>query len=342
MAYSEQTATDIDQIPALIAAFATARGWTVSGTTLTRPGGGRSFEVTSVKDATKASQHRLVVTDTADTTRLTWTSLPQVNGADYANPVILTPTKIHLFGNDTPWDEEGAVAPWIACVIECGYNHYRHVYIGNMVKIGNYTGGEIISANYFAQYWVGSPNNIAFGSDYHRYLFSAHNDAGYNSSQSPQGKSSGGVNIVHADNPVPYRYFDGPTGNTAMEDFTGVEVFGGAQDGINAGLVRRGVSDFAGAAILVPVNLFVPDGNNDVDFRIRPIGFAPGVRMVDLRDHQSGESIAVGNRNWRVFGEFQRNPAQYVNRNGYLGAPGYWWQEETSYYLGLAYPETDV
>ena len=334
MAYSEQVATSVLDIPALIAGFAQARGWSVSGATITRPGGGRSFEITASIAGTNNREHRVFIKDTAaPTARGAWCQMPWVDGTS-GNPFVLTPTKVHLFGNDDPWDE----APWIAAVIECGYNHYRHVYIGNIAKIGNYTGGEVISANTFRASTTGSRGTWYYESDYNQYLFSCRHER-----DGAALDSVGGANIVHADNATPWRIFNGPSGTNAYRNFTGNEILGGAMDAINSGLVRRGISDYAGSNILVPVNLYVPDSTNfGDDVRFRPVGFVPGVRMIDMRGMEPGESIQVGNDNWRVFPEFSKRTVESI---GYGtdrpdgGAGGFYPPYETSYYVGLAYPE---
>lgn len=333
MAYSEQTATVITDIPALISAFAEARGWTRSGNTITRPGGGRSFTISATIGGTNNREHRLFVTDNAAAARRCWTQLPWVDGVS-GNPFVLVPTKVHLFGNDDPWDEE----PWIAAVIECGYNHYRHVYIGNIAKLGNYTGGEIICANLFQFTYSGGSGSVSYESDNNQYLFSARHER-----TSAANDAVGGANIVHADNANPWRIFNGPASTNSGTSFNGTEILGGAMDAINSGLVRRGLSDFAGSNILVPVNLYVPDSTNfGSDVRFRPVGFCPGVRMVDMRGLEPGESIQVGNQDWRVFPEFSKRSAQsigYGTSRPDGGAGGYYPPYETSYMVGLAYPE---
>lgn len=353
MTYSVQTASDMNDIPALIAAFAAARGWTVNDLTITRPGGGRAFTLYADKTNPtvngRNSPHRVGVRDSllpAD--RFTWVSAPQIGGT--WNPAApLAPTKLHLFGNDAPYDEEGQVAPWIGVVIEFGYNHYRHLYLGNMVKFGDYEGGEVISGNYFrqsnTQYWETS---VSFNDSFHKYLFCSgiytSNPGAPEGANMPVLKGGGGVNIEHPDNAVPWRRF----GSQYMEDnnfvrnLKGDVVLGGIKDvGLSGGLLYRGVSDYAGADILIPYNLIVPDGTKGADYRLRPIGFPAGPRAIDMRNIQSEASISVGNRNWRVFGEFQRNIRTTVSKNGLDGLAGTSWDEETSYYVGVAYPETD-
>jgi hypothetical protein len=335
MAYSEQVATAITDIPALIAAFANTRGWTVAGTTLTSPSGTRSFEITASIGGTNNRDHRIFITDTVTATRRAWTDLPWVDGTD-GNPTVLTPTKVHLFGNDTPY----APAAFIACVIECGYNNYRHLYIGEMVKVGNYTGGEVICANYFNKSYTGfTGGSYDWYSTANKFLFSAHHNAG----NGPTGADAGGINMVHADNDVPYRYFDGPAGLNAGTSMTGVEVFGGIMDSINSGLVYHGLSDYAGAAILTPFNLFVPDSDNvGSNLRIRPVGYPAGPRMVNMESLEPGETIDVGGDNWKVFPEFRKSfetLIKYGTSRDDGGAGGYYPVRESSYLVGIAYPE---
>lgn len=335
MAYLEQTTTTVTDIPALIASFALARGWTVSGTTITRPGGGKSFEITASIGGTNNRDHLVYVKDTANpTVNQVWTAMPWINGV-YLNPLVQTPTKIHLLGN------EGAFAPepWIACIIECGYNMYRHIYIGNVVKAGNYTGGELISANMYSRNLryslaVGSDS---FGGDapVHRYLFSARYDTG----GLPDSVGMGGVNIVHADNAAPFRMFKGPTGPYVQIQFDGEGVIGGNADDVSAGLVARGLSDYAGSNILVPVNLFAPDSSQiEEDIKFRPIGYAAGVRMINVSGINPGDSITIGSKIWRVFPEFSRQ-TETSTPYGASNPLGFYYPFETSYMVGLAYEE---
>ena len=329
MAYNEQIATTVGEVASAILAFATDRGWSVSGNQITRPGGGLPVTVTS--NSNGSTQTVSVSLGVGQSARA---QLPLTGGTrESGNPV--QPTKVHLFGNDAPWAEE----PWIAAVIECGYNSYRHIYIGNMEKLGSYTGGEVISTNGYRDSYAGSNGGFtSFVSSNLRYLFSARNQHA-NSSE-----TCGGVNIAHPDNLTTWRKFRGPYLSTEKSSFSGSEVLGGHSDSINSGLLRRSASDFAGSNVLIPVNLFVPDSiNNYDDVRFRPIGHCPGVRLADMRDYDPGQSVQVGNVNWRVFPEFSKQ--QYTSTNYGTsksggGAANYHPDTETSYMLGLAYPET--
>lgn len=345
MAYSEQITTTVTDIPALIASFALARGWSVSGTTITRPGGGKSFEITASIGGTNNRDHLVYVKDTAaPTANYVYTAMPWFNGT-YLNPVVQTPTKVHLLGND-PVGSPGVYEPepWIACIIECGYNLYRHIYIGNMVKAGDYTGGEVISANMFnrdLRYSSATGTDTygftsTSGAPAHRYLFSAR----FGTNGIPAGAGNGGVNVVHADNDTPFRIFDGPIETYAQNGFTGVSVFGGNADNVASGLVAKGLSDYAGSNILVPVNLFAPDSDLiGANVKFRPLGYVAGVRMINVSGINPGDAILVGSKTWRVFPEFSRQ-TETTMPYGAANPDGFYYPYETSYMIGLAYEES--
>ena len=281
MSYAQQTITDISEVPAAIATFAQARGWGKTGNVITRPGvypGGEpaamDIELAYLKNANGPRRHRIIVRDpAAAAVRWSWTSLPELGGADYNSGSVLTPTKLHLFGNDDPWDEEtpgGVPHPWIAAVIECGYNHYRHVFIGNMVRAGNYGGGEVFCTNHFGQeVYNDTQPSEEFNGTSQKYLFEANCQASRGNGPGWNDNATGGVRVVHADNPVPWRRFQltNPRTNQTMLYLPNNCAFGGMGDGPNDGLLKRGMSEFAGAEILTPFNLFAPNGADGADSR---------------------------------------------------------------------------
>lgn len=340
MAYLEQTVTTFSLIPDAMLAFAEARGWTRAGAKITRPGGGIGFTI-----ATKPPRgnSKTVLEVLGDNGKSCWTSSPQDNAAGNGNPY--APTKVHCFGNDSPWDEEGKVAPWLAFVIEFGYNRYRHVYIGNMVKLGDYTGGECISANFWGQYAHVNAGSVTYNDSLHRYLFSAMTrpSRGEGDDKAPMNSGSGGVQLLHADNPNTWRDFtiDANGSNDVMRDLNGQDVFGGIQDGINAAMQCVGFADYAGAAALIPVNLFgsEPGLAGTQNYRIRPFGFPAGARMINMKNLNPGEQFLIGNRAYRAFPEFKRSQITTFTRTA--GATQSGWSDEGSLMAGYAYPETD-
>ena len=326
--YSEIAAAIVTDLPGIVRSFATSAGWTVSGIGIQAPGGGIMWDIKA--EVQPNGNHAFWIEDRAlPLERMTITRLPKLQGVLNA-PVVLNPTKIHLFANTTPYMIGAQACPYIAGVIECGFNYYRHFYIGKMYKYGNYTGGDIIASNMFS--WEMSGNtSVSFQSDDNKRLFgAAHNHSGANAAQ------SGGVLVEHVDCAVPWKRFFGPSNTQGLGSMGDTTVFGGYGDGPNDGLVRRAVANYAGAQVTVPINLFCMAGNDGSDYRVRPLGYVPGIRMIDMRSVMPGVQLDVGNVNWRAFAEFSRQPdRQSVGRNN----PGYYWDGETSYLLGFAYAE---
>lgn len=326
--YTEVAASLVTDLPGIVRSFATDVGWTVSGTSITAPGGGIEWDVKA--EVQVNGNHAFWMEDVAlPTQRMSITRLPKLQGVVNA-PAVLNPTKVHLFANTTPFLVGGQACPYIAGVIECGFNYYRHFYVGKMYRYGDWTGGDILCMNMFS--WEMSGNtSVSFANDDNKRMFSAsHNHTGATAAQ------SGGVLLNHADNVVPWKRFFGPSGISTLSDMGDTTVFGGFGDGPSDGLVRRSVSNFAGAQVTVPINLYCLAGNVGANYRVRPMGYVPGVRMLDMRSVMPGQQLDIGNVNWRAFAEFSRQPErQSVLRNN----PGYYWDGETSYLLGYAYSE---
>ncbi len=328
MAYSEQACSLITDLPALIRSFATDRGWTVAGNSITAPGGGIEWDITALIAAN--GFHSMTIKDVANpTTRVSRQFLPRLQGT-INNPVVLNPTKVHLFGNDAPYEMAGQAAPYIAGVIECGYNYYRHFYIGKLRRAGNYTGGDIVCQNQYNQ----TRETINYYDPGNKHMFAASHSSAASVAGQP---NCGGVLVTHADCALPWKNFDGPTGGSGLASMAVDTVFGGAGDGPGDGLLRRSVSAYAGATILVPYNLFtIQDGTVGANFRVRPLGVVNGARMVDMRSLMPGVQIDVGNVPWRVFPEFRREPTKINNT---INNPGYYIDGENSGLQGIAYAE---
>lgn len=316
MAFQEHAISAITDIPALVAAFATARGWTVSGTNITRPGGGLTFAITA---NIVGYDHFLQASETGSTaTSVARFISPKLAGTR-AVPIVSIPSKVYLFGDTSP-------EPFIAVVVEYAYNQYRHLYIGNMVKASAYTGGECISAT---QPLLPAVNQSS-GYRSSAYLFGGR--------QRAQTKAqSGGLRAVHANNPTPWREFYtttslGPTSpNGVFSTFDSVGAIGGFGDDINDGYLACAKATFSNAQILVPVNLYAPQIITG-DTRFAPLGYPAGVRMVHMEDIDPGFSFTIGAQTWQCFPAFRKSTLTTV-----AGTVG-WAAEESSYWVGYAYP----
>lgn len=320
MAYQTNAISAITDIPALVHAFATTIGLTVTGTTsapiVARPGAGTiAFRLDA---AISGYDHSLTWTcqDPVATSKAKIVS-PKMYGTT-AVPLVSLPSRVHLFGKSSP-------KAFLAIVVEYTDNLFRHLYFGTMAAAGSYTGGEIISGASFRS----SPNAYDYPMSFrpaHNYLFSA------------RGRlfpiaDSGGLRVVHAGNPTPWRRFYGSVNYLPSVDMGNGVALGGFSDDLNDGYVARGRSPFSGVSILVPCNLMASMPLTGDSYYV-PLGRPAGIRMVNMQDLDPGSTLALGADQWRVFPVFSKSSSQTV-----LQASGGWGAGETSYFVGYAYPE---
>jgi hypothetical protein len=174
MAYQVTNITALTQIPAIVATFAAARGWTVAGSVYTHE---------SIPGA-------LPMTLSASTTEVSWSGSGTPR-AIFTSPNLFpanpTPQKLHLFGTQD----------YLAIVVEFSLNTYRHLYFGYLDKIGTFTGGECLGAT---SPQSSTSSRQVFSETVHQFLF--------NGIQTRRvAADSGGVRIVHPNNAIPWRFF---------------------------------------------------------------------------------------------------------------------------------------
>lgn len=343
MAYQVYTITDITDVPAKIATFATAQGFTVDTTTADQPtvqhptyADAEPFrfrtEVATPSSGIGASTYykRLIIeavnAGVATTTAIV--ESPRLYDGSTAIPFMPAPTKLHMFGGLTP-------EPYLAGVIEYGFNRYRHFYFGYAEKLSAYEGGEIIAGSAI------SAGNIA-GSwytfmDLSRVAYPFGARTGYWGSNG----RNGGMRLVHENNPVSWRAFNKGSSSWSVNgldaDMTayGDEVvLGGFGDSINDGYVVAGKSPYSGANVLSPVNLYIGTRSGSSQY-FQAVGRPAGVRMVHMQDFDPGVEVTVGTSVWRVFPVFRKS-ADNVMWTAPADSP-YWFLEESSNYAGYAY-----
>lgn len=324
--YSAFDITAITDIPSLVNTFAASAGWTVTGTSgspiLTHPtlGSPVSFQLSAGISSFDHTLAWSAVSAPSVTSQAVVLS-PKLNGTSTV-PIVAIPTRVHLFADVTP-------EPFMAIVIEYGFNMYRHLYFGYLQKFGNFTGGEVIAGAGFGSIQAGNPYPKAYQASDTQYLFGARQN------QWPDNKS-GGMRIVHADNATnPWRIFQAPLGNNSPTVIPATAAIGGFKDDANDGYLARGKSSFAGTNPLVPMTLYsVKQGGNPPIFA--PVGIPTGVRMVHMQDIDPGTSILIGSVSWRCFAAFRKNLSDTVTRT----LSNNWGSDETSSWVGYAYPET--
>lgn len=319
MTYSVQSVANLNDVVAEIVTFAAAHGWTTTAGSITNP-------VTGVETSLTVSAEYLTLQPTGGPPSRFRS--PRLNGTYPSSPVVINPTQVHLFANPSPY----APKPYLAAIVAFGFNDYRHIYIGTLVPAGNYTNGDVVTCNDFSQSYV----DLFQVNARSRYLFNAyqaHVDATTH---------AGGARITHASNAVEWRKFRVPgvstlflSSNYAALD--GTDVFGGNGDGINDGMAHRAKASFASGRIMVPVNLFCSNGANGANYRIRPLGYVAGVRLVNMEGIAPEQQLQISSDNWRAFPEFSKRSDPFLDWSE-LGTTKFW-PYEFSGYFGLAYRE---
>lgn len=346
MAYSVHNITAITDVPALVGAFAAANGFDANLSSPNVPIIRCPGDSNSVEDNIEF-QIQALISGTNNQDRDCWWSearggsnsfadddiaritSPKINSgaATTANPTVSLPTKLHIFGTAEDTDN-----PFIACVVEYGFNSYRHLYFGKLEARGGVTGREVIACA-GGRRSSSSSNSAWYESGAAHFLGSGFSGV--------QGVGNyGGARLIHASNPTEWRRFDSPqTSSTPNDEYTNQMLVGGYGDGFCEGWVADGKAAFAGVNMLVPINLYAPipiSVGTDVSFV--PVGRMAGVRMVNLKDLEPGQSIEVGNETWRVFPmKSKRDEITELNGVGGVNWPTF----ETSYYFGYAYLEED-
>ena len=318
--YSSSNITAITDVPALVSTFAATAGWTVTGAAgspiLTHPTlpGAISFQLTA---AVVGNDHTLTWTASGApvvTSNALITS-PKMNGT-LAAPDVSLPSKVHLFGDLLP-------EPFLAIVVEYGFNLYRHLYFGYVEKLSAFTGGECIAGSGFGDRSDLQPQ---YRGGFTYYLFDAL-QAGRAAA------TAGGVRVDHASNATKWRRFATPTSVQAALTMTTDTALGGFQDDINSGYLARGKSTYAGTNILVPMTLYaVKQGGNPPI--LAPIGAPAGVRMIHIQDIDPGAEFIVGTKTWKAFAAFRKNASTFSTVK-----PAGWNTDETSLWVGYAYPK---
>jgi len=317
MAYQQNGISALAQIPALMYSFAPTAGLTVGGSSAapTLAIDGIHFLLSATTDGFD-QELRWDAQSAPSITSAARTRSPKLNGTT-ATPTVSAPTKVHFIAGLSP-------APYLAIIVEYGFNSYRHLYLGGMDKIGGYIGGQVISGCDFAASADGADYPRNYRDPAHQYLFS-----GFQALRTPS--EAGGVLVDHANNGVKWRTFACPITGNPVDTMTGSEAFGGFSDEINDAYVARGIGTFAGINMLVPIQLYAPTaGGATANFA--PLGNPAGVRMVNLSGIDPGAQLTIGSDTWYLFPAFSKKEATTVGKS--LGG---WAAEETSHVIGYAY-----
>lgn len=331
MAYSEHLISFMTDVPPLVHAFASSLGFDVSGT-LAEPivrhpnfGGAGPGGVAFKCYSTTSGNNRNVL----------WEAQESIGGvtpkaiirapifaipAAPSTPIIQHPTKVHLIGMLTP-------EPYIAIITEHGYNLHRHLYLGFMEKIGDYVGGEVVSSENGPVTTVNG-NTTLLNRSAKNHLFSSRQNVWSDS-------EGGGVRVLDPDNAVTWRRFRNTRGFAPLASaYVGDEAIGGYGDSINDPLIAKALSQYSGANILIPVNLYATQMVTG-DVRFRPIGRPTGVRFCNMQFLEPQTIMSIGTEVWRAFAGTSKRASGTEPAAG--SGSSYYRQYESSQYLGYAY-----
>lgn len=338
MAYSSHLITTLQEVIPLWAAFAQSIGWTVNTTvpaapTITHPtqAGAAPFRL---QYSTNSTYGRRLTVDSPDAT-VTGTAR---SNAPVLNPtltaggsVISAPTKVHFVGSTSG-------APFLATIVEFGFNSYRHIYVGYMNKSSAYDGGEIMSATWGME--TGSPTGTQIAWDTTngvKPLFTGCTQV------TGAGTDRGGLRVVHAKCPIPWREFRANTPNSTADlnyfaattrDITAI---GGYLDGSSTGYAIAGKSEYTVSAVVAPIPILLTTtiGGNCY---FRNVGTPRGIRHINMENFEPGAQVAVGSRNFIVFPWMsKRSNTVTIFPPSTVAIANRHPQAENSAYMGYAY-----
>ena len=338
MAYSSHLITTLQEVIPLWAAFAQSIGWTVNSTvptapTITHPSQAGAIPF-RLQYATNGTYGRRLVVDSPNAT-MTGTArmnAPVLNPTLTAGGVVISaPTRVHFIGSTTG-------VPFLATVVEFGFNSYRHLFVGYMNKSSAYDGGEIVSGTWGLETALSSTGSqLAW--DLTTGVKPLFNGSGANTGTNDRG----GLRVVHASNPTPWREFRSTTANSTADinyfasGTRNITAIGGYLDGPNTGYAIAGKSEYTVSAVVAPIPILLTTeiGGN---LYFRNVGTPRGIRHINIENFEPGVQVAVGSRNFIVFPWMaKRSNTVTTFPPGSVVSTSRFPQAENSAYLGYAY-----
>ncbi len=206
---------------------------------------------------------------------------------------------------------------YIHVVVEKSSGIYRHFGWGQLLKLGDWTGGMYA----YGQFWDQSTTNIDIPTQVvHAAMFSGAN--------SNNGTRGCGIHAEGLPDQVGASKYLRQTINTSTNDDDGEDIGnmfpGGWMDGQNVHFMAAGQSQLNSFKPLIPIPLYqwhfgsVPD-------RARLLGYVPDMRHISLLGLNVSQEITVASDTWTVFP---------ITRKGNFGSS---FNQEQSFDYGVAY-----
>ncbi len=280
MAFSQATPADVPSAISTICSFLSNQlGWTApydSGTqtgTVTIPGKAATFTLTRGYYSSGYSSYNGSYEFEYLQVDVTGVAEPWATRCNCLTPL----TRMYLYAGTAP-------EPWVHVTFETAPGYFQHLYFGYVEKYGNYAGGAIADGTYWristADYnreWNISDQHLLFG--------------GQTAYETSYGRRPGALEIDHVDAPGATYYFCYRGEKTYIAG-------GGWGDGYNSRLAFVEPTGIEGNVIFHPVILFADINSNRF---VCPVACVPGVRIINISSFEPGQTVSVGNQNWRVF-----------------------------------------
>lgn len=302
--YATGTSTGpADLIGTKLAAFAAANGWSVSSVS----GGFFQFINGSIRANLAWDSVTVVGQMSAGyASGSAWNAQPDNSGIVAQGNVQAGPfTSYHFYAGSEAGHQ------YLHCIVEWSAGNYWHLFIGELVKFGAYTGGQ-----YLDMLWV-HPNykQLPYTQGLHRAPFDSFG----------QGADPTNSGQIRAD-------IDAKTNNwlitASANSWTGNSFTGGMRGGLYGNLVHPiGYQKYNSLTPMHPVDIF---GDRGANLR-SPIGRVPDTRQVSMRNLTPGQLMTVGSDQWQCFPLWTRSDSS----GAYLTTPA--GQPQYSHYLGIAY-----
>jgi hypothetical protein len=196
----------------------------------------------------------------------------------------------HYFFTDGP----NPTAAYVVLEVEAGV--YRHMSFGKLIKIGDWTGGEFACGHRWDPSTFAADNPR---SNSHHLPFDATNTNHYNF-----------ADTIHAEGlpnqpGSPGRWLVSWAGEIAMTNDGDGNARGYAIGGVRDGFLQNAMGPYAanpnnGYVPLIPIQCWyredfvTPDG-------WRLLGYAPDIRVVNIKHMEPGDEFTVGSDTWKVF-----------------------------------------
>lgn len=291
MDYETGTSTDPADLLSKLATFATANGWTVA-----TPTSGSVFSKGDIFVGMIASTNDMSFRGALSyDSGVSWDNQPNNAGVSTICDLGAGPYTAYHFFAGSEEDQE-----YLHAAVEIAAGHFRHFAMGQLIKVGVYTGGTYVSAVRWDNSTSNQNNPEASA---HTFICDA--------------QSSSGTEHVWID-------YDGKTDNwqraVQASDFTTTRCTGSVRgNGMDNMFENRGYLRWNLRSVPAPLNYFANRASSLRSF----IGRIPHMRVFGMQNLSPGQVVTIGGDSWKVFPVCQRTES-FGSGNSSIESSGYY------------------